>query len=192
MSLRMIGPPTGSHGDVTQSTGDITSWDTYFAPDDDIHAVIAAALAQAAPKRAECHSSQYGFTDQDIADLFVQLATNDKSRFLFDKTQEAGHYERPIVQAMLKKIGEAQWAIGTSPKAHRILHTKAIALLYPDGTGWTVTGSFNLSRSAEEQFNIVDVVGSRSRAELFASRIDAMFNWVKTNEPQNQPFASSA
>lgn len=187
MSLRMIGPATGGHGEVTQDTGDITSWDTYFAPDDDIHGVIAAALTQAAQESAECHSSQYGFTDQDIADLFVRLATNYESRFLFDKTQEAGPKERPIVQAMLKKIGAAQWAIGTSPKAHRILHTKAIALLYPDGTGWTVTGSFNLSAGAREQFNIVDVVGSRARAELFASRIDAMFNWVKTNQPQNQP-----
>lgn len=191
MSLRMIGPAKGDHGEVTQTTSDITSWETYFAPEDDIHAVIAAELTQAAAKNAECHSSQYGFTDQDIADLFVQLAANGKSRFLFDKTQEAGHKERPIVQAMLMKIGAAQWAIGTSPKAHRILHTKAIALLYPDGTGWTVTGSFNLSATAQEQFNIVDVVGSRSRSELFASRIDAMFNWVKTNQPQNQPFKST-
>jgi hypothetical protein len=31
------------------------------------------------------------------------------------------------------------------------------------------------------------VVRSRSRAELFASWIDAMFDWVKTNEGANQP-----
>jgi hypothetical protein len=50
-----------------------------------------------------------------------------------------------------------------------------------------MTGSFNLSKSAESQFNIVDVVRSRSRAELFASKIDAMFSWVKTNEGSNKP-----
>jgi hypothetical protein len=187
MSLKMISSRTRGLDTVTQPTGDVTSWDTYFAPDDDIHGVIVAGLTQAAQKRAECHSSQYGFTDQDIADLFVRLGTNTRSRFLFDKIQEAGTKERPIVQAMLKQMGAAHWAIGTSKKAHQILHTKAIAVLYPDGTGWTVTGSFNLSASAEQQFNIVDVVGSRSRAELFANRIDAMFDWVKTNQPNNLP-----
>jgi hypothetical protein len=50
-----------------------------------------------------------------------------------------------------------------------------------------VTGSFNLSRSAQDQFNIVDVVQSRPRAELFAKRIDGMFDWVKANEGANQP-----
>ena len=187
MSLKMIGSRSRGLDTVTQATGDVKSWDTYFAPDDDIHGVIRAGLTQAAQKGAECHSSQYGFTDQDIADLFVKLAKSTRSRFLFDKVQEAGPKERPIVQAMLKHIGKAQWAIGTSKKAHQILHTKAIAVLYADGTGWTVTGSFNLSASAEQQFNIVDIVGSRSRAELFANRIDAMFDWVKTNEPQNLP-----
>ena len=187
MSLKMISRGPRGLDSVTQGTGDVKSWDTYFAPDDDIHGVIVAGLKQAAQKKAECHSSQYGFTDQDIADLFVQLAKNTHSRFLFDKVQEAGPKERPIVQAMLKHIGATQWAIGTSKKAHQILHTKAIAILYPDGSGWTVTGSFNLSASAEQQFNIVDIVGSRSRAELFANRIDVMFDWVKTNEPQNVP-----
>ena len=187
MSLKMIGSVTRGLDTVTQGTGDVKSWDTYFAPDDDIHGVIVAGLTQAAQKGAECHSSQYGFTDQDIADLFVRLAKNTHGRFLFDKVQEAGPKERPIVQEMLKHIGQSQWAIGTSKKAHQILHTKAIAVLYADGTGWTITGSFNLSATAEEQFNIVDVVGSRSRAELFATRIDAMFDWVKTNEPQNVP-----
>src|SRR6266851_5482016 len=172
MSLKMLGLSADGRLAVPQGTGDVKSWDTYFAPDDDIHGVIVAGLTQAAQKGAECHSSQYGFTDQDIADLFVKLAKSPRSRFLFDKVQEAGPTE---------------WAIGTSKKAHQILHTKAIAVLYADGTGWTVTGSFNLSASAEQQFNIVDVVGSRSRAELFANRIDAMFDWVKTNEPQNLP-----
>src|ERR1700680_2145440 len=109
MSLKMIGSRAGGLDTVTQGTGDVKSWDTYFAPDDDIHGVIVAGLKQAALKKAACHSSQYGFTDQDIADLFVQLAKNTRSRFLFDKVQEAGPKERPIVQAMLKQMGAAQW-----------------------------------------------------------------------------------
>lgn len=186
MSLSMIRPgPVTTR--VPQPVGDVRSWDTYFAPDDDIHGVIIAELTRAIPLKAECHSSQYGFTNEDIASAFATLGKQRRSRFLFDKTQEAGQHERPIVQSLVAKLRATQWAIGTSNRASQILHTKAIALLYPDGSGWTVTGSFNLSRSAQDQFNIVDVVRSRSRAELFANRIDAMFDWVKTNEGANQP-----
>ena len=185
MPLTMIRPARGTR--APQPVGDVQSWDTYFAPDDDIHSLIIAELKRAIPLKGVCHSSQYGFTNQDIADAFAALGKQSGSRFLFDKTQEAGHAERPIVQGLVARLQRAQWAIGTSSRASQILHSKAIALLYPDGSGWTVTGSFNLSRSAQDQFNIVDVVRSRSRAALFAERIDAMFDWVKTNEGDNQP-----
>src|SRR6266851_7675661 len=109
MSLKMLGLSADGRLAVPQSTGDVKSWDTYFAPDDDIHGVIVAGLKQAAHKGAECHSSQYGFTDQDIADLFVKLAKSPRSRFLFDKVQEAGPKERPIVEALLKHMSAAQW-----------------------------------------------------------------------------------
>lgn len=161
---------------------------TLFAPDDDIHgalvAELQAALAKYSPGSIECHSSQYGFTDQDVADLFAQMASNVNSRFLFDKTQAAGHAEAPIIADFKGKVSAAQVAVGTSDVAHQILHTKAAALLFPDGTGWTLTGSFNFSASAEKQFNIVDIWNSRSRAALFAHMIDKMFDWVMANEPQ--------
>ncbi len=182
----MIEPGAGAVG-VIQPTGDVEQWDTYFAPVDDIHGILLADLKKGAAAGAECHSSQYGFTNQDIADVFTALGQQAGSRFLFDKSQEAGATERPIVQKLVAQLKPNQWAIGTSSKAQQILHTKAIALLYPDGSGWTATGSFNLSRSAQDQFNIVDVIRSTSRAKLFAQRIDAMFDWVKTNEPNNQP-----
>lgn len=185
MGLAMI-RPAGTLS-VPQSTGDVSSWDTFFAPTDDIHGLILAELQQGVKLKAECHSSQYGFTDEDIATAFAALGKLPGSRFLFDRTQEAGPAERPIVQKLVAQLKPDQWAIGTSSRARQILHTKAVALLYPDGTGWTVTGSFNLSRSAQDQFNIVDIVRSRSRAELFAQRIDSMFDWVKANEGGNQP-----
>lgn len=172
---------------VPQSPSDVEAWDTLFAPDDDIHAAILAELTSASQAGAVCISSQYGFTDQDIADQFSQLGKQPDSRFLFDKTQEAGHTEEPIVKALVGQLQADQWAIGTSSKARQILHTKAIVLLYPGGRSWTLTGSFNLSASAQSQFNIVDIVVSRSRAALFAARIKAMFDWVKANEGANQP-----
>jgi len=195
--LRMIQGPlhldaalavaTGARVSVAQVTTDVTEWYTYFAPEDDIHGALItelkAALAQYPPDQIELHSSQYGFTDADVAQLFAEFI-NPRSRFLFDKTQAAGTHEAPILADFKTKMPAEQIAVGTSSKAHQILHTKAVVLLYPDGGGWTFTGSFNLSSSAEEQFNIVDVVRSRSRAALFAAQIDAMFTWVSTHEAQ--------
>lgn len=193
MSLRMIQAPVdaalvGASYSVSQLTTDVTEWDTLFAPDDDIHGALMAELQHATSwigTIPEIHSSQYGFTDEDVAAAFIVLGGNPKSRFLFDKTQAAGVKESPIIAELHGHLAKVQLAVGTSSKAHQILHTKAVAILYPDGTGWTLTGSFNLSASAEEQFNIVDIVRSRSRAELFAARIDAMFEWVETHEPQS-------
>lgn len=191
--LRMYGlevAPLGTHSipelSIQQPVTDVISWDTYFAPDDNIHGVLLAAL-KAAPDGTICTSSQFGFTDQDIADEFARLASNPASRYLFDRSQEMGHTERPIVQALVAKLQPDQWAIGTSKKAHQILHTKAVVLTYPTGPGWTMTGSFNLSKSAESQYNIVDVIISPSRAKLFRENIEAMFAWVHQNEPNNQP-----
>lgn len=187
--LHMLEVVRESGYSLTQDTGDVTEWDTYFAPDDDVHGVLIAELEHATGSyptgTVEIHSSQYGFTDADVADLFITLAVNPNSRFLFDKTQAAGTKESPIISELRSRVNAGQMAVGTSDVAHQILHTKAVALLYPDGTGWTFTGSFNLSASAAEQFNIVDVVRSRSRAELFAKMIDKMFSWVIQNEPQS-------
>lgn len=187
--LRMYGlevAPLGTHSipelSVQQPVTDVISWDTYFAPDDDVHGVLLAAL-KAAPDGTICTSSQFGFTDQDIADEFARLASNPASRYLFDRSQEMGHTERPIVQALIAKLQPDQWSIGTSKKAHQILHTKAVVLTYPTGPGWSATGSFNLSKSAESQYNIVDVIISSSRAKLFRENIEAMFLWVHANEP---------
>lgn len=178
---------TGSALKTPQVTTDVTSWDTYAAPDDDIHGILLAKL-KATPTGSYIGSSQYGFTDTDIAVEFARLgAANKDCRFLFDKTQEAGTHERPVVQQLVKSLQASQWAIGTSKKARQILHTKAIVTMQPNGVAWTLTGSFNLSTSAESQFNIVDAVTSLSRATLFRHLIESMFDWVKTNEGANKP-----
>lgn len=173
---------------VVLPTGDFTEFDMLFAPTDDIHGALVTELEHATGDfpsgSVECHSSQYGFTDADVADLFVALSPNASSRFLFDKSQAQGHAEAPIIADLKQRIPAPQMAVGTSDVAHQILHTKAVALLYPDATGWVLTGSYNLSHTAGEQFNIVTLIRSRSAAELVAQRIDEMFDWVMANEPQ--------
>lgn len=179
----------GNVGLAEQSLGDVTSWFTYWAPDDGqaIHDAVLAQVQDAAAKQATVYSSQFGFTDQDIADAFAAAGVAQPlSRFLFDKSQEAGTYERPIVQGLVSKLQPDQWAIGTSSDAGQILHLKAVAILYLDGTGWTFSGSYNLSSSASRQLNIADLISSRSRAEVFVQQIGKMLMWVQQNEPNYQ------
>lgn len=180
-----VGNDLGHTLTVVQGLGDISEFITLTAPDDDIHAAMMTELNKAiALGGIECHSSQFGFTLPDVAAAFEALSANPKSRFLFDRSQGAGPSEAPLITEMKGKIPVGQMAVGTSPVSGQILHTKAIALLYPDGTGWTMTGSWNISASANKQFNVDDFIRSRSRAELFAARIDEMFAWVIANEPQ--------
>jgi hypothetical protein len=191
MSLRLIGRlpryqgVAGTEG-APMLLSDVTEWDLLCAPQDDIHGAltdeITAAMTRYGAAAVECHSSQYAFTDADVEALFAELAANPASRFLFDSSQAIGTVEAPLLAAFRQSVPAAQVAVGTSPVAGQILHTKATVLLYPDGTGWSLTGSFNLSFSATEQFNIDDLVRSRSRGELIASRIDAMFAWVQAHE----------
>ena len=166
---------------------DITEWTTLWAPDEG-PAITTAVLAQIEDghaKGATLFSSQYGFTDASIAEAMgVFGATNPANRYLFDSSEYGGTYEKPIVDALIAKLQPNQWGIGTSSVDGQILHSKILALLYPDGTGWTFSGSFNLSSSAEKEFNLADFIWSRSRAEAFSAQIQEKLTWVQTNQPQ--------
>lgn len=179
-------PPAAGTGRLTvvQATGDVTNWSTLQAPVDDVHGAILAKL-QGTPTGWELHSSQYGFTDQDIADELKRLLVgNPASRHVEDRTQESGKAAAPIFLD-LKAAAPDQVVKGTSPKAGQILHAKTLSCLSPDHSrGWTLNGSFNLSASAESQFNLVDLIDSPSRALLFAGWVDSIFTWVQQHDPQ--------
>ena len=113
----------------------------------------------------------------------ITLGHNPASRFLFDRSQFDGDYERPLVTSFVNLLRADQWGIGTSPVDDQILHSKIVALLYPDGSGFTFSGSFNLSDSAQKEFNIADFIWSRTRAEVFAAQIQAKLSWVQVHQP---------
>ncbi|TNA23295.1 hypothetical protein EMF73_32320 [Klebsiella pneumoniae] len=130
-------------------------------------------------------SSQYGFTDAAIAGVLGQIGQKaPSSRFLFDRSEYMGRYEKPVVDALIAKLQPDQWAIGTAPDGSDILHSKILCLLYPDGTGWTFSGSFNLSASAAREANIADFIWSRARAEAFAAEIQKNLTWCRQHQPQ--------
>lgn len=166
---------------------DVTDWETYWAPEDGdkITSLVLSQLEKAYTAKATVYSSQYGFTDAEIATAFGEIGKQDiNSRFLFDKSQYFGRYEKPLVKNLIASLQPVQWGIGTSSVSDEILHSKIVAILYPDNTGWTFSGSFNLSSSASKEFNVADFITSRSRAENFATEIQAKLTWVQTHQPQ--------
>lgn len=114
---------------------------TFWAPDDDLHGVLAAMIRSAA------HSlvlAVYGFADDDLA-AAVHERLDDPGCYVsltLDSSQAAGAHER----AILAKQGypSNSVAVGQSEK-HRIMHLK-VALI--DGTD-RVTGSTNWSTAGE-------------------------------------------
>lgn len=166
----------------TEMQTTVTMWAPEQGPA--ITLAVEAQLRDGIAKGAICYSSQYGFTDPIIAQLFGELGKNPSSRFLFDRSQFDGRYEKPIVETLTATLQPEQWAIGTSNVGDEILHSKIIALLYPDNTGWTFSGSFNLSASAEKEFNIADFVWDRTRAESFATQIQTQLSWCRAHQPQ--------
>ena len=174
---------------------DVTGWTTLFAPEDGPK-ITAAVLAQIqnAPPTATIIASNYSFTDAAIgAAMGVHGASQPADRFLFDSSEYAGTYEKPIVDELIAKLQADQWAIGTAPDGRDILHNKVVVILYEDGTGWSFFGSFNLSSSAERESNNAHLVWSRSLAEALAAQIQTGLTWCATNQPQPpQPKSADA
>jgi hypothetical protein len=168
---------------------DVTGWTTYWSPEqgDLITQELIKELQTGVASDAICYFSMYSFTDADVATELIELAKNPASRFLFDRSQFDGEYERSLVTQFVGPLPTNQWGIGTSSVDDEILHSKIVALLYPDGTGFTFSGSFNLSESAQEEFNVADFIWSRSRAEVFAQQVTAKLNWVQTHQPGIPP-----
>lgn len=165
-------------------TGGFTS---AWAPDNGpaITAAVLSQLQDGQAKGATLFSSQYSITDKPIAQqMAVMGKANPANRYLFDSSEYQDETEKPIVQALIAQLQPIQWGIGTAPDGEDILHSKILALLYLDGTGWTFSGSFNLSASAEREFNLAHFIWSRALAESMAGQIQQKLTWVQQNQPQ--------
>lgn len=173
---------------MTVQWTDVTGWQTLWSPDDgtQVTAAVLAQLEDGHQAGATLYSSQFGFTQADIASVMGEWgAAVPDNRYLFDASQFlSDRAERPLVEQIIAPLRPEQWAIGTAPDGSDILHSKVLAILYPDGRGWTFSGSFNLTHAAEREFNVVDLVWSRQRAEAFASQIATRLAWCRANQPQ--------
>ena len=146
---------------------------TFWAPDDDLHGVLAAMI------RSATHSlvlAIYGFADDDLA-AAVHERLDDGNCYVsltLDSSQAAGVHER----AILAKAGypSNSIAIGQSEK-HRIMHLKVAVI---DGID-RVTGSTNWSTAGESlQDNELTVVRDPVLAADARAKIDLIHESMLT------------
>lgn len=145
----------------------------FWAPDDDLHGVLAAMIGSA---RRSLVVAMYGFADASLAEaLHDRLdAPGCYVSVTLDSSQAAGMHEK----AILAKAGfpSNSVAVGQSEK-HRIMHLKVLIV---DGTD-LVTGSTNWSEAGEElQDNELTVARSPVEAADARAKLDLVHESMLT------------
>lgn len=139
---------------------------TVFTPDEDGLEAYLGFLGQA---RTSVHIACYGFTEPAVVEKLIELHKRGvKVRILLDRSQSQGKYQsEPVTK--LRDAG-IEVVIGTSTKAGQIMHHKFTII---DGE-LVEDGSWNYTRSANKQANLLNFVRSKSRAQLFQKHWDKM------------------
>lgn len=140
--------------------------------------------------------------------LDAMYAAKIRVKGILDASEERIRSEAAQAQAFFAKWPDAvnDIVIGTSMKAHQIVHLKGLftnvpilppttfdaGLMSPDqpwqvwlrtGLAAAWTGSWNMSNSASEQVNNVDIILSPGRVAQFVATIDQNWDWIEQNEP---------
>jgi phosphatidylserine/phosphatidylglycerophosphate/cardiolipin synthase-like enzyme len=146
---------------------------TFWAPDDDLHGVLAAMIASA---RHSLVLAMYGFDDPELADALHRKLDDERCyvSLTLDSSQAAGVHEREILAKAAFPANSI--AVGQSEK-HRIMHLKCLIV---DGTD-LVTGSTNWSHAGEAlQDNELTVARSAVLAADARHKIDLIHEAMLT------------
>jgi phosphatidylserine/phosphatidylglycerophosphate/cardiolipin synthase-like enzyme len=119
---------------------------TFFAPRDDIHALLAALLGSAQ------HSivvNMFGYDDDELNKIIQGKLADEKVyvQMSLDRSQAAGAHEKQVLANWANNAFGNSIAIGTSSVHNAISHLKIVIV---DGV-YTVKGSTNWSLSGEQQ-----------------------------------------
>lgn len=148
---------------------------TVFTPHED---GLKAYLSFLDKARETVFIACYGFTEPSIVDKLIELKDRGvKVRVLLDRSQSLGKYQ--IEQVKRLRAAGIEVVIGTSEKSGQIMHHKFTivdGLLVEDG-------SWNYTRSANKQANLLNFVRSRKRAQLFQKQWEQMHSFMSK---QNQ------
>lgn len=122
--------------------------------------------------KSTVHIAGYGFTEENIVDKLIDLKNSRKVtvRLLLDRRQSKGPYQKPAIER-LKQAG-IEVIIGTSERSGQIMHHKFTVV---DGL-YVQDGSWNYSKSADKQANLLNFINSQRRAKLFLSYWERMYS----------------
>ena len=142
---------------------------------------IDAYLAELDKAHESVYIAGYAFTDTRIVDKLVELATKRhvKVHAVLDQSQTRSRtaaYERSAIEA-LRAVG-AEVIIGTSEQHHEIMHNKFTVI---DGH-MVEDGSWNYSKSANFQANVLNFVDDRDRAGKFLAYWERMAKFMRTQD----------
>lgn len=156
----------------------------FLTPFQDGNKIFCSFLEQAEKK---IRIMIYGFTLQDAYDVLIaKKKAGLDVKLVLDHTQAMGHYEKPQIKRLVKAgfVDGKDFVVGTSPKHHEINHLKASWI----DDNQVLSGSWNYSVSATQEYNDIQIVESPKLAQTFEKVFDFAFEWVLKNENQYQVF----
>jgi len=145
-------------------------------------------LASASISGAKLRTMIYGCT---LSSFFDGVLSAKKSgcdvKIIFDHTQSTGHAEAPMIAELIKEgfVDGSDFLIGTSPK-HEIVHLKQTTIWLPDGSVTTLEGSWNYSKSASLEMNMLSFNDSQDLAKYTSDTFDKLWEWISTHEEKYQ------
>lgn len=142
---------------------------------------IGNYLAELDKAHKSVHVAAYAFTDPRISDKLVWLAKNRgvKIYAVLDQSQTRSRTagsERKMIEA-LRAVGAEVW-VGTSEMKHEIMHNKFTVI---DGH-IVEDGSWNYSKSANFQGNVLNFIDDYDRAQKFIAYWNRMAAFMKTQD----------
>jgi phosphatidylserine/phosphatidylglycerophosphate/cardiolipin synthase-like enzyme len=168
--------------------GDVDPQDhiqTVFTPYDD---GIGSYLSFLDRAHSSIYIADYSFTDPRIADKLIELKKTRKGlhiHVLLDESQTLGRsadYEMAVIERL--RAAGIEVLIGDSEKKHAIMHSKYTIV----DELWVESGSWNYTKSANDQDNTLDFIKSPKRAALFLKNWKRMHAFMKQEEARkNSP-----
>lgn len=172
---------TGFHMD----RGDVDPQDyiqTVFTPYEDGSEAYLRFLDRA---QQSVHIAVYAYTDPRITDKLIQLKRERgvTVHILLDLSQTKGWSSKYILaQARRLESEGIEVVFGTSEKSGDLMHSKFTVI---DGE-WVEDGSWNYTKSADDQANVQNYMRSRKRAAMFIANWQRMHSFMKAKESERR------